>query len=297
MDSIVFENKLNGYISIINKRLDELLEIKYPKEIYEAMRYSVFAGGKRLRPVLLLAFCEMFGGKTEDALDFACAIEMIHTYSLIHDDLPAMDNDDYRRGKLTCHKKFNEAIAILAGDALLNKAYEVMTNLVVTKKEEKFATAMKYIADSAGTCGMVGGQVVDVLSEDKEITSDILSYIHKNKTAELIIAPLKAGCVLGENDNIIEKIELVQSIGEKVGVAFQIKDDILDVKSTTEVIGKPVFSDSKNKKTTYVTMYGIEKSEEKLKKLTEEALCIIDKFGDKNEFVYEYIKKLVKRIK
>ena len=198
---------------------------------------------------------------------------------------------------LTCHKKFNEAIAILAGDALLNKAYEVMTNLVVTKKEEKFATAMKYIADSAGTCGMVGGQVVDVLSEDKEITSDILSYIHKNKTAELIIAPLKAGCVLGENDNIIEKIELVQSIGEKVGVAFQIKDDILDVKSTTEELGKPVFSDSKNKKTTYVTMYGIEKSEEKLKKLTEEALCIIDKFGDKNEFVYEYIKKLVKRIK
>jgi len=290
-----FEKKLNTYIEIVENRLNKLLEVKHPNVIYESMRYSVFAGGKRLRPVLLLASCEMFGGSLEDAVDFACAIEMIHTYSLIHDDLPAMDNDDFRRGKPTCHKKFGENLAILAGDALLNKAYEVMAHSVVLRKDEKFARAMEYIAEYSGSCGMVGGQVIDVLSEGKKINSDTLLYIHKNKTAALITAPLKAGGIIG--GCLDKEINLLEKVGYNVGVAFQIKDDILDITSTTDVLGKPVFSDEKNEKTTYVTMYGIEQAKQDLENFTNEALDIIKGFGEKREFLYKYIKSLITRIK
>lgn len=295
MDNIIFEKKLNQYIDYINSRLSEILSIEYPPKIYEAMRYSVFAGGKRLRPILAIMSCEMLGGNKEEIIDFACALEMIHTYSLIHDDLPAMDNDDFRRGAPTCHKKFDEATAILAGDALLNKAYEVMIDNVILKKEEKFQKAMKYISDAAGVKGMIGGQVIDVISEGKKIDSDTLLYIHKNKTAALITAPLKAGGIIGGMSD--DEIKLMEKAGENIGIAFQIKDDILDVTSTTEVLGKPVFSDEKNDKITYVTMFGIEKAEKDLKILMDDALGIIDGFGEKSKFLYEYIKKLVSRIK
>ncbi len=295
MNKEIFEKELKQNIKTIDERLDSLLEIKYPKEIYEAMRYSIFAGGKRLRPVLLLASCQMFGGKTEDAIDFACAMEMIHTYSLIHDDLPAMDNDDFRRGNPTSHKQFGEALAILAGDALLNKAYEVLASAIVLGKSEKFSKAFKYIADCSGTCGMVGGQVVDVLSEGKKIDEKTLSYIDENKTAALITGAIKAGAVIGgalESD-----IELLEKVGHNVGIAFQIKDDILDVTSTTEVLGKPVFSDEKNDKVTYVSMFGIDKAQAELERLSNEALEIIEGFGEKGEFLFEYIKRLIVRVK
>ncbi len=295
MNKEIFEQELKQSISKIDERLDYLLEIKYPEQIYEAMRYSVFAGGKRLRPVLLLASCRMFGGKDEDAVDFACAMEMIHTYSLIHDDLPAMDNDDFRRGKPTCHKQFGEALAILAGDALLNKAYEVLATAVVSGKDEKFSKAFKFIADYSGSCGMVGGQVVDVLSEGKQINSETLLYIDENKTAALIKAALKAGAVIGNATE--EELTLIEKVGQNVGIAFQIKDDILDVTSTTEVLGKPVFSDEKNEKVTHITMYGIDEAQKELERLTDEALEIIAGFGEKGEFLFEYIKKLVVRIK
>lgn len=290
-----FEKILKKYIEIVNRRLAELLDGVYPEEIYESMRYSVFAGGKRLRPVLLLSSCEMFGGNLESAIDFACALEMIHTYSLIHDDLPAMDNDDFRRGMPTCHKKFGEALAILTGDALLNKAYEVMTDSVVSNMDMKFVGAMKCIADCSGTEGMVGGQVVDVLSEGKQINLDTLMYIHKNKTAALITAPLKAGGIIGGCSE--KETELLEKIGINVGIAFQIKDDILDVTSTIDVLGKPVFSDEKNDKMTYVTMYGIDNAEKDLEKLTKEALDIISGFDGNSDFLYEYIKRLITRIK
>ncbi len=295
MNNTIFQNKLNEYIEFINSRLYELLSVKYPEKIYEAMRYSVFAGGKRLRPVLAVAACEMSGGNRKDVADFACALEMIHTYSLIHDDLPAMDNDDFRRGLPTCHKKFNEAIAVLAGDALLNMAYEVMIDSVISKSDKKFQRAMKYIANAAGAGGMVGGQVIDVISEGKKIDSDTILYIHKNKTAALIAAALKAGGVIGGMTDA--EIRLMENAGENVGIAFQIKDDILDVTSTTEVLGKPVLSDEKNDKITYVTMSGMEKAEKDLRDLTGEALEIIDNFGEKGRFLYEYVKRLVTRIK
>jgi len=295
MDNIIFENKLNQHIKYINNRLSELLYVKYPEKIYDAMRYSVFAGGKRLRPILTIETCEMAGGSKEDVIDFACALEMIHTYSLIHDDLPAMDNDDFRRGLPTCHKKFDEAVAILAGDALLNKAYEIMIEEIILKGGEKFQKAMKYIADAAGVGGMIGGQVIDVMSEGKKINSDTLLYIHENKTAALITAPLKVGGIIGGMSD--DEIMLMEKVGRNVGVAFQIKDDILDVTSTTEVLGKPILSDEKNDKVTYVTLYGIEEAENALENLTNEALDIIDRFGLKGEFLYEYIKRLVTRVK
>mgnify|MGYP003231271886 FL=1 len=295
MNDLIFKEQMDKNIELINKRLDELLTGDYPEVIYEAMKYSMFAGGKRLRPVLLLETCRMFGGKDEDAIDFACALEMIHTYSLIHDDLPAMDDDDFRRGKLTCHKKFDEAIAILAGDALLNKAFEVMADNVVLKKEERFAKAMKFIADASGTRGMIGGQVVDVISEGKVIDAKTLTYIHEHKTAALITAPFKAGCAIGGgSDNDIENFD---KVGLNVGISFQIKDDILDVTSSTEVLGKPILSDMKNNKITYVTMYGIETAERELTQRTNEAVSVIQKFGEKGRFLEYYIKSLDTRIK
>lgn len=290
-----FKNELQNKMNYINERLDKLICIEYPEQIYEAMRYSVFAGGKRLRPVLMLSAHELLKGDYSDAVNFACALEMIHTYSLIHDDLPSMDNDDFRRGKPTCHRAFDEGIAVLAGDALLNKAFEIMSEETVLKKELCFAKAMSCIAKAAGTRGMIGGQVVDVISENKAIDDKTLTYIHLHKTAALIGAALKAGAVLGGASE--RQMEMFDVISRNIGMAFQIKDDILDVTSTDEVLGKPVFSDQKNNKTTYVTMYGMEKAENDLKLLTEEAENIIAGFGEKGEFLREYFSRLVTRVK
>ena len=245
---------------------------EFPPVIFEAMRYSLLAGGKRLRPMMVLAACEAVGGKKEDALPFACALEMIHTYSLIHDDLPAMDNDDYRRGRLTSHKVFGEDMAILAGDGLLHHAMDTMADACLKNPTPQTTGAMKAIAHGAGIFGMLTGQVVDVHFEGKPLDIETLDFIHLHKTAAMIRGALEAGAIVGGADKeIAEQFGLA---GEKIGVAFQILDDILDVTSTLEELGKPIHSDEKNEKTTYVTLFGIEKSREIAAKLSDEAIDI-----------------------
>lgn len=290
-----FNLELNNKIEMLNKEMDKYLAISYPENIYEAARYSVFAGGKRLRPVLMMAACEAVGGNIKDVLPFACALEMIHTYSLIHDDLPAMDNDDFRRGNPTCHKKFDEATAILAGDFLLNYAFEIIMDTVCDNTDKKYALAGKVLSHLCGSKGMLVGQVVDVLSEGKKIDGDTLLYIHDNKTGGLVKAALMVGAIIGgASDEAVKKFE---KIGYNIGIAFQIKDDILDVTSTTEELGKPVLSDIKNQKVTYVSMFGLEKSEEDYNRLSEEAVDEISAFGENAQFLKEYAKNLINRRK
>ncbi len=288
------KNSLNERIDLINSNFKKYLSPIYPELIYEAMGYSVFAGGKRLRPLLLIGACEAVGGNIEDALPFACAIEMIHTYTLIHDDLPAMDNDDYRRGKLTCHKKFSEDIAILAGDGLLNLAFETMLETASQKRDFKYVDAALTIGNLCGVKGTVGGQVVDLLSEDKKADEKTLLYIHDKKTAALIQAALMAGAIIGGGSK--DDISKFESIGYDLGIAFQIKDDILDVTSTTEVLGKPVGSDDKNNKSTYISIFGMEKAQKDYKELSERASQKLKDFGDGANFLYEYSKLLTDRI-
>ena len=282
--------RIEERINYINNGLDKYLTPEYPEIIYEAMRYSVFAGGKRVRPVFLLSVCEAVGGNLEKALPFACALEMIHTYSLIHDDLPAMDNDDFRRGKKTCHKMFDEGIAVLAGDGLLNMAFEIMLDSVC--KDPKLAYAAKTIADLSGSKGMLVGQVADVTSENKPIDEKTLMFIHENKTAGLIKAALGAGAIIGGADE--KKVNNFLEIGYKIGIAFQIQDDILDVTSTDEVLGKPVFSDEKNNKTTYVTMFGLNKAKaDYIDYFRNAAEAVKDLAGE--GFLYKYTQSLISR--
>lgn len=290
-----FKNKLNERIELIDRALENYLKPKYPERLYEAMSYSVFAGGKRLRPVLLLSACEAVGGNVDEAVPFACALEMIHTYSLIHDDLPAMDNDDFRRGKPTCHKQFDEALAILAGDGLLTYAFEVMLEAVCAQKDIALANAAKLIANYSGSEGMLVGQVVDVESEGKKIDDKTLMYIHDNKTGGLIKAALMAGAIIGgAHGDIVRNFE---KIGYNMGIAFQIKDDILDVTSTTEVLGKPVLSDVKNDKQTYVSLHGLDNAQQDYETLSNGAVKLINDMGDKAEFLAWYAKSLINREK
>lgn len=276
---IDFRIELNDKINYVNSTLKKYMPEKcYPNILFESMGYSLFCGGKRLRPVMLLSACECLGGDISCAEPFACAIEMIHTYSLIHDDLPAIDNDDYRRGMLTNHKKFGEDIAILAGDGLLSLAMEVMSEAVVEKfGDMKYVRAMNEIIKGAGVYGMVGGQTVDVISEGKQIDGDTLNFIHKNKTAAMFAGALKAGAYLADADQKV--VNDFQSAAEKLGVAFQIQDDILDVMGNAEKLGKPIGSDKANCKVTYVTMYGLENSSQKVKKLSVEAEEIFDLYN------------------
>lgn len=289
--------KTDEYTYSLMRRMGELLEPKKPEIIFEAMAYSVNAGGKRVRPILMLASCENECGDYKEALDFACAIEMIHTYSLIHDDLPAMDDDDFRRGKPTCHKKFGEAVAILAGDALLNTAFEIIINNC--SRGMHFLKAASIIAKNAGVSGMIGGQTLDVISEGKDISFETLEFIHKNKTAALITASLLAGASIGmgkaERDASEERFVQYEKLGQYIGVAFQIKDDIFDVTSTDDVLGKPTLSDEKNKKATYVSVYSLQKAEEDYNILSNKAIEIAELLSGKNGFIYQYIKKLVDR--
>ncbi|MCD8157806.1 MAG: polyprenyl synthetase family protein [Clostridiales bacterium] len=289
-----FEKILNERIELVNERLKAYLKPQYPEVIYEAMGYSVFAGGKRLRPLLLLGACEAAGGDLEEALGFACAIEMIHTYTLINDDLPAMDNDDFRRGKPTCHKAFSEDIAILAGDGLLNLGFETMLSDAVSKGDLKYTKAALTVGELCGVKGTIGGQVVDLLSEEKKADEETLLYIHKAKTSALIQAALKAGAIIGGADE--KTLSEFDEIGYKLGIAFQIKDDILDITSTTEVLGKPVGSDDKNGKSTYVSVFGFEKANEDYLKLSREVCELLDKFGEKGAFLRTYAEKLIDRV-
>ena len=286
------------------ERLDEVIrsylpaEEGYQKTIFSAMNYSVMAGGKRLRPMLVTETYRLFGGTREELVNpFLTAIEMIHTYSLVHDDLPAMDNDEYRRGRLTTHKVFGEDMGILAGDALLNYAFETACKAFEIQEcpYERVARALTVLARKAGVYGMVGGQVVDVELTNQPISKEQLQFIHELKTGALIEASMMMGAILaGATDEDVAKIE---TIALNVGLAFQIKDDILDVTSTMEELGKPVHSDEKNEKTTYVTLYGIEKAQEKVREVSETAVSIYDALEYKNEFLRELILYLVTRRK
>ena len=279
--------------SIIEKYLPE--EDGYQKEIFEAMNYSVSAGGKRLRPIFMMESAKLFGDCEEEVKPFMAALEMIHTYSLVHDDLPAMDNDDYRRGKLTTHKKFGHAMGILAGDALLNYAFETAAGAVVNSENKtRAAKALQILATKAGAYGMIGGQVVDVNLSGSPVTKEQLDFIYEKKTSALIEAAFMIGAVLaGADESDVLKIE---KVAWNIGMAFQIQDDILDVTSTQDVLGKPVLSDERNEKTTYVTLYGIDEASAYVKKYTDEALTILDSFGNKNIFLNNLIISLINRI-
>lgn len=290
-----FEASLKEKLKLIDNELKKYLKPAYPKTIYDAMNYSMFAGGKRVRAVLTLAACKAVSNECHAALPFACAMEMIHTYSLIHDDLPAMDDDDYRRGHPTNHKVFGEAMAILAGDALLNRAYEVIAEHVLANPDKANIKAMKTIAHAAGVNGMVGGQVADIESENKIIDSDTLLYIHKNKTAALIEASLLSGGLAGGANE--EQLNSLSQIGQKMGLAFQIKDDILDVTGDSNLLGKPVNSDEKNNKSTYVSLHSLEMAETVFYKLSKEALSLTGGFGHDGLFLKEYAERLIDRQK
>lgn len=290
----------------IATRIEEIEEIikgylpkeeGYQKTIFEAMNYSVLAGGKRLRPMLMLETYRLFGGKSQVIEPFMAAIEMIHTYSLVHDDLPAMDNDEYRRGKKTTHAVYGEAMGILAGDALLNYAFETATRAFELEPENiQIGKALRVLAVKAGIYGMVGGQVVDVESEnDTDMTKNKLDFIYRLKTGALIEASMLVGAILAGATKNEQKI--IEDIASEVGLAFQIQDDILDVTSTMEVLGKPIGSDEKNHKITYVTYEGIDKSKTDVEQLSQNAVAHMDSLVVQNKFLKELILYLIAREK
>lgn len=280
---------------IIKKYLPK--EEGYQKTIMEAMNYSVLAGGKRLRPMLMQETYRLFGGRSEVIEPFMAAIEMIHTYSLVHDDLPAMDNDEYRRGKKTTHAVYGEAMGILAGDALLNYAYETVARAFAMEPGNPgVCQAFQILTAKAGIYGMVGGQTVDVESEGKpDMTKEKLDFIYRLKTSALIEGAMLVGAVLAGATQGEQKI-IEQTAGE-VGLAFQIQDDILDVTSTMEVLGKPIGSDEKNHKITYVTYEGIEKAKADVASLSEQAIARMDSLVVKNEYLTELLRYLILREK
>lgn len=287
-----FLSKFKEYSGKVENWLDENLQFDsdcLEKTIYESMRYSLTAGGKRLRPVLSLAVCDMLGLDESKVLPFACAIELIHTYSLIHDDLPCMDNSDYRRGKPTNHKIYGDAMAVLAGDGLLNLAFEVMLNEMVKEENTNLncARAAKLIANSSGTMGMIGGQVIDMLSEGRKISYEHLCEMHRKKTGALIKASILLPTQLF---NVSEKIiSSLESYAESIGLAFQIKDDILDFEGNSQIVGKPVGADEINDKCTFVTLLGIDEAKDLLKKTTERAadsIKTIDNSGFLTDMAY-----------
>lgn len=266
----------------------------YQKEIMEAMNYSVLAGGKRLRPLMMYETYRMFGGEGEVIRPFMAAMEMIHTYSLVHDDLPAMDNDEYRRGKLTTHAKYGHAMGILAGDALLNFAFETAVSAFDYGEDPgRVAKALQILAKKAGIYGMIGGQVVDVQSSGHAISKERLDFIYELKTSALLEAAMMTGAVLAGAAE--KEVRTIEQVASDVGVAFQVRDDILDVTGTLESIGKPVHSDDKNEKTTYVTLKGLEQASADVEELSDRALRNLASLPYKNEFLTELIQSLVYR--
>lgn len=294
MTDLEFENILNNDIAIVERRLIELLPncLDNQDVVVEAMKYSLLNGGKRLRPVFCLEFAKMCSCDRKDALDFACAVEYIHTYSLIHDDLPCMDDDDYRRGKPSCHKKFGEATALLAGDGLLTQAFQIIGDCDLSDSKKVLATRL--LAQNSGVLGMIGGQVIDLKYESETPDLKQLLSVHRLKTGALISAACLLGCIAAGADN--DKISAASRFAYNLGIAFQIKDDILDVVGNSEILGKPVGSDAENEKTTYVTLEGLEKAQSDVEKLTNSAINELSAF-DNNEFVMLLAKKLVNRNK
>ena len=308
--------KASGCEDILKKYLPA--EEGYQKTVLEAMNYSVLAGGKRLRPMLMQESFRLFGGKDDIVEPFMAALEMIHNYSLVHDDLPCMDNDEYRRGRKTTWTVYGDGMAVLAGDALLNYAFETASGAfaMVDKSAEdmeeltlqsavhvaaKYAAvgkAMAVLAKKAGVYGMIGGQCADIEAEEKkpeEVDTALLLYIHKNKTAALIESALMIGAILAGAS--AQEVAAMEKVGENIGIAFQIQDDILDVTSTTEVLGKPVGSDEKNNKATYVSLNGLEKAREDVRRLSEEAIGQLKKGPVRNLFLEELVENLITREK
>ena len=272
-------SKIDEYTNTVNKALEDFLP-EAPdgqKAVTKAMKYSLSNGGKRLRPIFVLEFCKMCGGNPDDALAFACAVEYIHTYSLIHDDLPCMDDDDMRRGAPSCHKMFGEATALLAGDALLTHAFELIASAELPDSQIVQATML--LAQNAGVGGMIGGQVLDLMYEEKlDPTVSGVIDVYRMKTGALISASCLLGCIAAGADK--DKLIAASKFAYNLGVAFQIQDDILDIEGDEEIIGKPVGSDEENSKSTYVSLLGIKKAKEDVERLTANAVSYLDRFND-----------------
>lgn len=289
-----FKEQLKKYQKQVNSELEKYLRKQEVPEkmLNKSMEYSLMAGGKRLRPILVIATYEIFRKDIEKCMPYAVAIEMVHNFSLIHDDLPAIDNDDLRHGKPTNHKKFNEATAILAGDGLLNYAYMVISVDLKNTKQEDFENKLKVFNEfSLAVDRMIAGEYIDTEYEGKQITDEYLEYIHKNKTGVLLKLCVRMGAILA-NSNITD-LEKLTRYAEKIGLAFQIKDDILSEEGNEEVLGKPVGNDKELEKCTYVSKYGLQGAKEILEKITKEAIDELKEYGDKAEFLKElalYIK-------
>ena len=291
-----FKQQLQNRVEDIEKILYSYLpkEEGLQKTVIEAMNYSVKAGGKRLRPMLMQETYKLFGGNGKVVEPFMTALEMIHTYSLVHDDLPALDNDEYRRGKKTTHAVYGETMGILAGDALLNSAFEVASTAFDIEFSERVAKALKVLAAKAGIYGMIGGQIADIESEGKSVGIDTVEFIHRLKCGALIESAMKIGAILaGASEEEQAKIE---QIGADVGYAFQIQDDILDVTGTTEVLGKPAGSDDKNEKSTYVSIKGLEQAKKDVEFMSDRALQNLASFKNRNVFLEDLIKMLINRV-
>ncbi len=275
-----FEQYYEGRKKLVNSFLEKRLQRKGISKVDDAMEYSLLAGGKRLRPILLMAAADAVGAQGYDYLPAACGLEMIHTYSLIHDDLPCMDNDDYRRGRLTNHKVYGEAMALLAGDGLLTLAFEVMLEQRQVSPEVLVAVVHE-MAMCAGNFGMIGGQALDLDAEGRQISAEELKTLHEGKTGALFIAAIRGGAQLGGATD--KQLLALTRFAELLGLAFQIEDDILDVTGTEEELGKPVGSDGKNHKSTYVTLFGLEGAKKMAEETTKEALECLEMFGEKAE--------------
>ena len=296
-----WKNRLQTRVEEVEQVIQSFLpeETGYQKTVLEAMNYSVLAGGKRLRPMLMEETYKLFGGNGKIVEPFMAAMEMIHTYSLVHDDLPAMDNDEYRRGRKTTHVVYGEGMAILAGDGLLNYAFETALKAFdMEPANPRIGKALQVLAKKAGVYGMIGGQTADIEAENMEqskVSNDLLLFIHENKTAALIQSSMMIGAILAGASE--EDIKAMEKIAYNVGIAFQIQDDILDITSSLEVLGKMTGSDEKNNKVTYVTLNGMEKSKEDVEKLSKEALVLLNSFENKNEFLNQLIEDLITREK
>lgn len=293
---MLFKDVLKHKASDIDGYLNDYLlgeTNQFESALHDSMRYSLLAGGKRIRPIIFLEICKLYGIQDKHSIGFACSLEMIHTYSLIHDDLPAMDDDDLRRGKPTNHKMYGEAMAILAGDGLLNYAYENMLHVALQANDLSYIKAMKVIAQAAGHAGMIGGQVADIMSEDKIADKSTLSYIHKHKTGDLLMASFVASghlCKCKETD-----LQALEKIGYDIGLLFQIADDLLDIESTEDLLGKPIGSDEKNNKLTYPSLYGVKASYDKKDELVHSINEQIGILPGDTSFLKELVKFISER--
>ena len=287
--------KMNEYIDLVNKKIDEFMPICYPQKIFKSMKYTVTLPGKRLRPVMCLETCKLFGGSIEDALPIACAIEMLHVQSLIHDDLPCMDNDDFRRGKPSNHKAFSESTAVLAGDALISYAIQVIIEKSKNLPAERVLKLIELFSNAAGVYGIIAGQIVDIASEGKKIDGKTLEYIHTHKTADMFRFALKAGGVVaGVSNKVLEHLD---ELGLKLGIAFQICDDILDETSTFEEMGKTLGKDEAAEKSTYTRLYGLKESECKVDCLLDECRAILNKYNIKSNVLEDIISSIERKAK